>query len=300
MQRSSTTLVSTIILLLGCRATDTASPSPSPRVAEVQRIEKDLGYGSSDAFQRRASSNDEPLCYWTEKLKLPRNYESLRLRRSSDQGCGVDEDRYDLFRYEPEALARPRPAISPSLEQASDERLRVVVAHEDFHRQYEARSLPTDFEEAAATLAGFLVAAEVASSLRGEERSFLEKAELINEAHRRLSSTYADHRRRKLPRGDAIDAKQRIFGALRASCESDKEKPQTFDPCPSADNNAGLAFDHTYTERYPLLFELYLATGRDTAKTIALLLRPRPASARSSRGAEEWFRRLLHEEQAGR
>lgn len=298
MRRTSTTLTA-LVLLLGCAHKPTVSPpSPSPRIAEVQRIEEELGYAPSDAFLRRASEDDAPLCYWTEKLKLPDSYEGLRLRRASEQGCRVDENRYDLFRYEPEAVARPRPVISPRLEQASEQRLRVVVAHEDFHRQKEARSLPTDFEEAAATLAGFLVAAESAPNLPEETRRFLEKAERINDAHRRLSSSYAERRRRNLSRPEALAAKRQVFEEIRRACEASKEKPQTFDPCPSADNNAGLAFDHSYTKRYPLLFELYLATGQDAAATIALLLRPRPASARTSRGAEKWFQRLLREQRA--
>ena len=47
----------------------------------------------------------------------------------------------------------------------------------------------------------------------------------------------------------------------------------SFNKCPSALNNAGLAFDRTYTQNYPMLHELYKLLGSDTPALVSTLKR---------------------------
>ena len=47
----------------------------------------------------------------------------------------------------------------------------------------------------------------------------------------------------------------------------------SFNKCPAAMNNAGLAFDRTYTRHYPLLHDLYTRLGGDTAALVSTLKR---------------------------
>ena len=53
-------------------------------------------------------------------------------------------------------------------------------------------------------------------------------------------------------------------------------------------NNAGLAFDMTYTRYYPLLYELYVAQNQDakaTVRAVKQLLATRPQSETDLRNA---------------
>ena len=47
----------------------------------------------------------------------------------------------------------------------------------------------------------------------------------------------------------------------------------SFNKCPAAMNNAGLAFDRTYTRHYPMLHDLYTLLGNDTSTLVATLKR---------------------------
>jgi len=61
--------------------------------------------------------------------------------------------------------------------------------------------------------------------------------------------------------------------------------PKSFNRCLSANNNAGLAFDMTYAEHYPLMYKIYMACGQDLKATIqatkeALAARSEPEALR--------------------
>ena len=77
----------------------------------------------------------------------------------------------------------------------------VVVPHEDFHLHRQVRKLPEPIAEAAATLVGFLTAAELAETKFGsgseifqnlsrEPELFLRKAEIVGAYHARISELY--------------------------------------------------------------------------------------------------------------
>ena len=59
---------------------------------------------------------------------------------------------------------------------------------------------------------------------------------------------------------------------------------------PAADNNAGLAFDRTYTKFYPLLYELFDSHGGDVKTTIEILDRALKARSLSERQAADRIR----------
>ena len=62
--------------------------------------------------------------------------------------------------------------------------------------------------------------------------------------------------------------KKALFAALQQECKAIRPKPKSFNPCPGANNHAGIAFDMTYARHCPLLYELFLAQGRDLKATI--------------------------------
>ncbi len=162
------------------------------------------------------------------------------------------------------------------------ERFLVVVPHEDFHANKELRKLPAAWGEASATLIGFLTGVEVArqkfgensevyQNLQREPELFARKAEIVNRYHAQLSQLYAAARAGQISERDALAQKQQAFEEFHQACMAISPEPKSFNRCLGANNNAGLAFDETYTKYYPLMYQAYLAQGRALKPTVEAL-----------------------------
>jgi len=254
-------------------------------VADIKAFEQTLGVQATGNFLGY-SANQRAInrCYFTEKLELPGSYLDLRLVQGSDAGCSVDMERYDVFFYPAEAVASGASPVTPALADASLERLLVVVPHEDFHNQREARGASPDIAEAAATLIGFLTATEFARERYGEGSSaferldreaglFLQKAKIVNLYHDRIGALYSSFRSGRITRQAALLRKEELFLELARACAAIVPEPASFNKCPAVMNNAGLAFDHTYTRQYPDIFDRYERSGEDARATILDLRR---------------------------
>jgi hypothetical protein len=261
-------------------------PLSSPRqaiVADIKAFEHTLGVEATNNFLRySASVRSFNRCYFTGKLELPASYRDLRVVEGTDTGCSVDEQQYDLFFYPAEAVASGTNPVTPALANATLERLLVVVPHEDFHNQGEARGARAEIAEAAATLIGFITASDFAldrygdssrtyQGLSGEARLFLQKARIVNLYYDQIAALYASFRSGKIARQEALARKEALFLALGRECGAITPDPVSFNKCPAAMNNAGLAFDNTYTRHYPAMFDTYLALGEDSKATIQRL-----------------------------
>lgn len=274
-------------------------------ILELKEFQRSLGWEPTASFSRASERAAYYRCYYTEKLELPSSYEELGLREGSEAGCRLDESRYDVFYYRIEAVAAPDAPVTQALSESSLERAAVVVLHEDFHQQPAVRRLPEALAEAASTLAGFAAAAEFARRREGEESAlyrglarepeiFLEKAHIVNRWHARLSALYENFRRGRITREAALAAKARELAELESRCRQIEPQPSSFNRCPPVFNNAGLAFDYTYTRFYPLLYELYMAVGRDLRAFYAVIAEAVHAGLRSEEAL------VRHFEQAAR
>jgi len=190
-------------------------------------------------------------CYYTGPLELPESYDGLKLRQGSQAGCSLDYKKYDVFFYPAEAVATGHVPVSQSLATATPERIAMVVPHEDFHSQISA--LPDRIAEASATLVGFLVA-----SLASDAEIFLQKSEIVNRRYQELRSIY----QAKLSKRFVLEQKASVFAAIQRECASIHGESRSFNKCLSASNNAGLAFDYTYTKYYPLLYQVWSSCER--------------------------------------
>jgi hypothetical protein len=251
-------------------------------ISDMQELEKRLGFPKTKNF-RKADPNRPAylLCFSTGILQLPDSYEGLWPSPVNESGCQVDGRRHDLFFYRVEAIAG-NAKITPALAAATDERKTVVVAHEDFHAVMD--SLPAPVAEAAITLVGFLVAAEFAKEQFGEESSqyrnlsqeselFQRKATLIKAYHTRLRLLYASVRKGGTSRAVALAEKKQVFAELGEKCREILPEPHSFNRCPPVFNNAGLAFDMTYANYYPNLYQIYLDHNRNLNEMIEMLKR---------------------------
>jgi hypothetical protein len=272
------------LLVTACGAGRAAPESPtSPReavIADLQAFQETLGVARTGNFQRFDGTRPAVYrCYYTGLLELPASYTALRLVSPDEPTCPSDAVEFDVFFYAIEAVASGDSPISPTLVEAPIERTLVVVPHEDFHNQPETEQAPLELAEGAATLVGFLAARDYARSRYGtdsetfqrldrEAERYLAKATLINESYAELAGIYAAFAAGALSRDEALARKAAYFAALGEACRA-VEPAVSFNTCPAALNNAGLAFDRTYTQFYPAWLDLHDTLDSGTAATVA-------------------------------
>jgi hypothetical protein len=266
---------------------ETSPPASTPQdlVGALKDLEKTLGFRKTENFRRHSDDTvADYRCYYTGKLELPESYEGLKLSNGTKDGCTLDTTKFDVFFYPIEAVGSGETPLTSALQHASTERFLVVVPHEDFHGSENLRKLPATLNEAASTLIGFLTAGEVAREKFGadsevyrnllrEPELFLQKSTLVNSYHARVGQLYAAAQSGEVPEADALAQKEKLFQEIRQSCQAISPDPRSFNKCPAANNNAGLAFDETYTKYYPMMYELYDAKGKNLTLTINALKR---------------------------
>lgn len=300
--------LSLLFLLVLCACAVPRRAGPPAAVATVRQAERRLGIEPAANFGYASGRPAYNLCFFTGKLELPDSYDGLRWKELKDGRCPADPARFDILTYSPEAVAGRDTPVTRALTEAQPERTAFVVAHEDFHDQPTARRLPASIHEAAATLAGLLTSIEHArltagrdsaafEKARGAPEAFGRKAERTNAVFRRLRGVYSQAKTGAISREEALARKQREFDRLAAECAGE-ERFEAFHACPAAFNNAGLSFDHTYTEDYPLLWEAHRALGRDPARTVAFLHEDLPASGREAEDVRAFVRRRIAETNA--
>ncbi len=249
------------------------TPSPVPQlIQQMKEFERSHGFKPTENFAHVGGPDAIYRCYFTDKLVLPDSYEQLGLAEGKESGCAIDEQNYDVFFYPVEAIASGVVPVTPALSRAPAERVLVVVPHEDAHNQPAMQTVPPESAEATATLIGFVTAAQfakatygpssaIAQELEGEAGLFLAKANVVNTYWDKLSALYRSFREGQITDAQALDGKQRLFAKLHEECNAIRPDPVSFNKCPAAMNNAGLAFEHTYTREYPRVFHSYQEQG---------------------------------------
>ncbi len=273
-----------------------SAPSPAPAslspafsglevIGELKAFEEALGGRETENFLRYSSRpTADDRCYFTGKLQLPEFYNGLRLVREDEARCSARSGEFDVFFYPVQAVASGEETVTVALSEAPVERVLVVVPHEDFHNQPELRKAPTEVAEAAATLVGFLTASGFAKEKYGTESTtfrmvdrdadlFLRKSFIVNQYYEKVRELYKAFRAGAITEQEALEKKAALFGELQQSCSAISPDPVSFNKCPAAMNNAGLAFDRTYTSSYPIMHELYTLLGGDTPALVATLKR---------------------------
>jgi hypothetical protein len=95
----------------------------------------------------------------------------------------------------------------------------------------------------------------------------------VNVYFEKVSALYQDLRSGRLTPAETLERKAALFADLQQTCSQIRPDPVSFNKCPAAMNNAGLAFDRTYTRNYPMLHDLYRLVGRDTSTLVVTLKR---------------------------
>jgi hypothetical protein len=135
---------------------------------------------------------------------------------------------------------------------------------------------------------GFLTASDFAREKFGEDSPtfrmlerdadlFLRKSIVVNRFYEKVSELYKAYGSGGLTRQQALENKSALFAELQQACSAISPDPVSFNKCPAAMNNAGLAFDRTYTRNYPIMHELYGSLGKNTATLVMTLKRLLPS-----------------------
>jgi hypothetical protein len=279
------------LVAVACAATTRPVPAPpvspavsTPReiIAALKAYEARVGFAPTGNFATTSAEAFPGRCYYTGTLELPESYRELHLVPAVNGRCPLDESKFDVFPYALETAATGSSAVTPALEGATLERLLMVVPHEDFHNQPEAQRAPPELAEAAAMLAGFVTAAGFASERFGSETAivqhladeaalFARKAGIVNGYYDDIRNLYAAYRAGRVGDDDVFDRKRVLFQQLGQACLYSGPTPVSFNRCPAVLNNAGLAFDRTYTRDYPSLFDLARHADRGVAATVKTL-----------------------------
>ena len=263
-------LVALLVILSRLAFAEPADPQQTIRAVRAEELA--VGIKSSGNF-----AHSDPgvaayyRCYYTGKMDLPASYDELKLREGSKTGCPLDENKYDVFFYPIEAVSSGNVPVTQALAAASVERVATVVSHEDFHLQ--VSDLPDRVAEAATTLVGFLAGSAAVENLgdtqlRLDADLFLKKAEILNRYYDRLGALYRAARRGAISKPRALTEKRLLFIRLERECAAIQPEPRSFNRCTPVANNAGLAFDYTYTRDYPLVYAVYQACRQDLRCTI--------------------------------
>lgn len=256
-----------------------ASDAKRDDIRAMKDFAESLGLKRTGNFEKATDKEAAAYrCYYTGKLELPPSYDELRFEKGSKNGCDIDRNKYDVFFYPIQAVASGSAPVTASLAESQPERLLMVVSHEDAH-QFESEDLSSSVTEAASTLMGFITAAEFARvrsgdqsdiyrKLAGEVDLFLKKALIVNAYYPQLATLYESVRSGSVDKDAALQQKHRLFSELHAACKQIPGTPATFNKCPAEMNNAGLAFDYTYTKHYPLLHRLFVSRNRAVRPTL--------------------------------
>lgn len=254
-------------------------------IGDIKDFAEGLGGDATENFLRHSDrQTSDNRCYFTGKLELPEFYSTLRMVREDGDRCAARSREFDVFFYPVEAVASGHETVTVALAEAPTERVLVVVPHEDFHNQREARNAPTEAAEAAATLVGFLTAgafakdrfgldSPTARTLERDPDLFLKKSVIVNAYHEKVKAVYDAFRSGAMSSEEALERKTALFAELREACLAISPDPASFNKCPAAMNNAGLAFDRTYTRHYPMVHELYKTLGNDISTLVPRLKR---------------------------
>jgi hypothetical protein len=93
----------------------------------------------------------------------------------------------------------------------------------------------------------------------------------VNRYHAQLSQVYAAGRSGELAQPEVLARKEKLFQEMQQACKGISPDPRSFNKCLPANNNAGLAFDMTYTKYYPLMYDLFRAYRPDLKATLDAL-----------------------------
>ncbi len=275
-----------VLLLLPSAGSDLINPPVASDEEQVRRLElvgkikafeKTLGFKETENFRYYSEKTEAfDYHYFTSRTALPYSFEDplLQWGVGSSESVSIDRKKYDVFYYSVEAVAGVKTPVTGSLLKAPLPRFIHVIFHEDWHEQID---LPNGIEEPAAEVVGYGAAllfagdefgrdSAVYRTLEAEYQDKLKESKIYGNYHQLLDTLYTSFKSGEVLEAQTLSRKADLLASLGDDLE------QVWGGRPDQLNNAYLAFQITYSRHFPLMYELYLATGSDLAKTIEIFL----------------------------
>ena len=270
-----------LIILLGCRPPGGDSELNKTQIDRLELIdkikafEKKLGFNETENF-RVYSDNVEAYDYYfyTSKTDLPYSLDdpSLQHGRGKPENAPIDLAKYDVYFYSIEAVAGVKTPVTKSLLRAPLHRFIHVVLHEDWHEQMDS---PLSIEEPCAEVVSYPAAilfaekefgrdSKVYERLKDGFRKKLEESKLYQQYYDELKLLYAQFHSGEISEAETLANKEELLESMAEDLQG------LWGGKPSQLNNAFIAFQMTYQRYFPLMYQVYSATGFDLRKTMAI------------------------------
>lgn len=259
---------------------DVVTRLPGPRLYEkgaalidgIRTFEHRIGFRSTDNFLDLDKETESyPFCGTISSLQLPYSYEDPAIQWANtptEEECRrLAGPGADVYFGQTEAVGEQGTPVTTAMLSGSLVRFVYLVFHEDCHDQFD---LPFGIEEALCNVIAYHAMDQYAGekdrfsalervalrrySVREPERTRLAKA-----FYEQLEALYARHARREIPAQALLEERARIFARAERALAWER----------GSLNNVGIANDMTYSRHFPFLERVFIALGRDLARTVA-------------------------------
>jgi hypothetical protein len=275
-----------LLIILVMASVITLSCQPDVSVAQEQRLElieemkafeKELGFLDTDNFKAYSPElGAYDYLFYTSSTQLPYSLDDPALVAAigTRDSVYIDYQKYDAYFYSIPSIAGEGTPVTETLLQAPLHRFIQVVFHEDWHEQID---LPHGLEEPSAEIVGYAAAirfagdrfgpdSQVYLTLKSNFEKKLGESEVYREYYARLDALYAQYQDGRLSELDTLIRKDRLLEAMG------NDLYDIWGGKPDQLNNAFIAFQMTYLRHFPLMYQVFEATGFDLSKTIPIFL----------------------------
>jgi hypothetical protein len=255
------------------------SPEEASRlelVREIKEFEKRLGFAETENFLTTSEETEAyDYYFYTPSLEMPYSLDdpALQFGTGTRETVSFDPDQYDAYFYSIPALAGIKTPVTRSLLEAPLYRFIHIIFHEDWQ---EGLDLPLGIAEPSAELVGYAAStlfaeekfgrdSEIYRAVQSQFENRLLESKVYRDYYEKLSDLYARYGAGKISRQEALVKKASLLEAMG------NELYQIWGGKPDQLNNAFIAFQMTYLRHFPLMYEVFSATGFDLQRTMAIL-----------------------------
>jgi|GEM_PF-3176618 len=268
-------------------------------VKEINRFgEQELRFKRFVNFQRYSNDNTVYFCVrLAPKGKLSYDYVQGEIKstvhetlQEAREVAEQNKETHDAYVYRLDAVAGGYPLTNAFVELDKPRQV-FLVLHEDWHDNID---FSLSLEEATGNVIGYAGAIEFfkqyakdpvsAKKAERDARWALAKAKVVVKFYQRLEKLYA---RKGIEDSVREYAREELFKEAKKECaEIDKKTGLTLSNLEF--NNATLSTWMTYDRYFDLAWRVYLGTGKNLKKTVAIFRSIRPLSDKST--LRLWFR----------
>jgi len=246
-----------------------------PLLGEVRAFEQRIGFRKTATFTSFSEEQASvPFCGHVSPLYLPYSYEDPAIHWydvATERECRAHADGADVYFGTVEVLGEVGAAVSPEVLGNQLQRFLYLVFHEDCHEQFD---FPYGIEESLCNLIAYQAMAQFSREKYGpgareyvaiQRYTDLEstRTHTVKALYEQLAGQYARYDRKEMSAEALLKERARVFRKGERALAWRR----------GSLNNVGMANEMTYSRYFPLLEQVYVALGRDLARTVEFFRR---------------------------